>query len=76
MGSTMPEPGSPEGMTDVPAPGFPGEELETDPPATLPLQSIPEPLRLLIRDLRTTPRGLTSREAARRLVSYGPNELP
>lgn len=33
------------------------------------------PLRLLLRDLRTTPRGLTSREAARRLVVYGPNEL-
>ena len=34
-----------------------------------------EPLRLLFRDLRTTPGGLTSREAARRLVAYGPNEL-
>ncbi|HEU5378440.1 MAG TPA: cation-transporting P-type ATPase [Ktedonobacteraceae bacterium] len=34
-----------------------------------------EPLRLLFRDLRTSPDGLTSREAARRLVVYGPNEL-
>ncbi len=75
MGLTTPEPGSPEDMTGVPAQGSPGEEPETDPPAALTLQSIHEPLRLLFRDLRTTPRGLTSREAARRLVSYGPNEL-
>lgn len=34
-----------------------------------------EPLRLLFRDLQTTPRGLSSREAARRLVAYGPNEI-
>lgn len=34
-----------------------------------------EPLRLLFRDLRTAPGGLTNREAARRLVVYGPNEL-
>ena len=34
-----------------------------------------EPVRLLLRDLRTTPRGLTGREAARRLVVYGPNRL-
>ncbi|MEV3964472.1 cation-transporting P-type ATPase [Nocardia sp. NPDC050193] len=35
-----------------------------------------EPVTALIRDLRTTPDGLTSREAARRLDVYGPNELP
>jgi calcium-translocating P-type ATPase len=34
-----------------------------------------EPLRHLYRDLRTSPRGLSNREAARRLVAYGPNEL-
>jgi calcium-translocating P-type ATPase len=34
-----------------------------------------EPLALLFRDLRSSPRGLTSREAARRLLVYGPNEL-
>ena len=30
---------------------------------------------VLFRDLRSGPRGLSSREAARRLVAYGPNEL-
>ena len=34
-----------------------------------------EPLRLLFRDLRSSPRGLSEREAARRLATYGPNEL-
>ncbi|WP_354637208.1 cation-translocating P-type ATPase [Kitasatospora camelliae] len=34
-----------------------------------------EPLALLFRDLRTSPRGLTEREAARRLTVYGPNAL-
>jgi calcium-translocating P-type ATPase len=34
-----------------------------------------EPLRLLYRDLRSSPRGLSEREAARRLALYGPNEL-
>ena len=34
-----------------------------------------EPLALLYRDLRTSPRGLSGREAARRLVIFGPNEL-
>jgi len=34
-----------------------------------------EPVRLLLRELRSSPRGLTDREAARRLVSFGPNEL-
>lgn len=41
----------------------------------LPSQSIHEPIPLLLRDLHTTLRGLSSREAARRLVAYGPNEL-
>ena len=35
-----------------------------------------EPLQRLLSDLRTSEHGLTSREAARRLQSYGPNELP
>jgi hypothetical protein len=34
-----------------------------------------EPLDRLLRDLRTRPEGLSGREAARRLVVYGPNEL-
>ncbi|MEU9048194.1 MULTISPECIES: cation-transporting P-type ATPase [unclassified Kitasatospora] len=34
-----------------------------------------EPLALLFRDLRTSPQGLTEREAARRLTVYGPNAL-
>jgi magnesium-transporting ATPase (P-type) len=33
-----------------------------------------EPLPSLLRDLRTSREGLTAREAARRLVAYGPNE--
>jgi calcium-translocating P-type ATPase len=34
-----------------------------------------EPLGRLLRDLRSSRSGLSSREAARRLVAYGPNEL-
>ena len=34
-----------------------------------------EPLTPLMRDLRTRPEGLTGREATRRLLVYGPNEL-
>ena len=34
-----------------------------------------EPLALLFRSLRTSPSGLSTREAARRLVAEGPNEL-
>ncbi len=34
-----------------------------------------EPLDLLLRDLRARPEGLSAREAERRLVAYGPNEL-
>ncbi|MGZ3678805.1 MAG: cation-translocating P-type ATPase [Ktedonobacterales bacterium] len=41
----------------------------------MPQQAAREPVSLLLRDLDTTLRGLTSREAARRLVAYGPNEL-
>ena len=35
-----------------------------------------EPARRLLRDLRADPRGLSSREVARRLDVVGPNELP
>src|SRR6516164_11505309 len=34
-----------------------------------------EPLTELFRDLRTSPAGLSAREAARRLEVFGPNEL-
>jgi calcium-translocating P-type ATPase len=34
-----------------------------------------EPIARLLRDLRTRPEGLTGREAERRLVAYGANEL-
>ena len=34
-----------------------------------------EPIARLLRDLRTTRAGLTAREAQRRLIAYGPNEL-
>jgi calcium-translocating P-type ATPase len=34
-----------------------------------------ERVELLLRDLRATRQGLSAREAARRLVAYGPNEL-
>jgi calcium-translocating P-type ATPase len=34
-----------------------------------------EPLRVLFRDLRSSPQGLSPREAARRLTVFGPNEL-
>ncbi len=35
-----------------------------------------EPLSLLFRDLRTSELGLSTREAERRFIVYGPNELP
>ena len=47
--------------TEVPA-----TDLTTDPR---------EPTDRLFRDLRTSPDGLTDREAQRRLEAYGPNEL-
>src|SRR5690242_4192317 len=59
-----------------------GNRMAAPPPAQgsdisaeLPRQAVHEPVPLLLRDLHTTVRGLTSREAARRLVVYGPNEL-
>jgi magnesium-transporting ATPase (P-type) len=50
-----------------------GSKIETS--TMRPLQSVHEPVPLLFRDLGTTSHGLSSREAARRLVAYGPNEL-
>jgi calcium-translocating P-type ATPase len=66
MKSNSPKSRSHEGTTKAP-----GEEA----PSVLPIQSVHESLRLLLRDLGTTTHGLTSREAARRLIVYGPNEL-
>jgi calcium-translocating P-type ATPase len=34
-----------------------------------------EPVKLLMRDLRSSPQGLSAAEAGRRLLQYGPNEL-
>ena len=34
-----------------------------------------EPAEMLLRDLRAAPSGLSAREAKRRLVEFGPNEL-
>ena len=34
-----------------------------------------EPAEMLLRDLRAAPTGLSTREAKRRLVEFGPNEL-
>ncbi len=45
------------------------------PPRVLPPQAVHKSISGLLRDLSTTRRGLSSREAARRLVAYGPNEL-
>ncbi|MEV4050010.1 cation-transporting P-type ATPase [Amycolatopsis sp. NPDC049688] len=45
-------------------------------PAEVPAVDAREPVVRLLRDLRTTPAGLTAREAARRLQVSGPNALP
>ncbi|HVX46738.1 MAG TPA: cation-transporting P-type ATPase [Mycobacteriales bacterium] len=49
---------------------------DRDTSATAILDDPREPLATLTRQLRTGIDGLTAREAARRLVAYGPNELP
>ncbi|MET9883106.1 cation-transporting P-type ATPase [Streptomyces sp. NPDC006430] len=49
-------------------------ELGVSEPAAAPLDP-EERVDLLLRDLRSTREGLTAREAARRLVHYGPNML-
>ncbi|MGN6243783.1 MAG: cation-translocating P-type ATPase [Motilibacteraceae bacterium] len=53
----------------------PGTDGRTTVPELPEAAVVHEPLRLTLRDLRTGPRGLTRREAARRLVAYGPNEI-
>ena len=48
-------------------------EAESAP--TAPVPDALEPVDSLFRDLRSREEGLTAREASRRLVAYGPNEL-
>jgi len=46
------------------------------PPAQAPVEvDATEGVKLLLRDLRSSPTGITTREAERRLTQYGPNEL-
>jgi calcium-translocating P-type ATPase len=49
--------------------------IHTQPPGTLRESDPREPLGVLLRHLETSPSGLSEREAQRRLVVYGPNEL-
>ena len=56
-------------MTPTEGPDVPTPEPDAGAPDPL------EPAARLLRDLRTSARGLTEREAARRLVRYGPNVL-
>jgi len=57
------------GAAPDPPPGPPSDPSAVAPP------DAQEPLSSLLRDLRTSRAGLSSREAARRQVVYGPNEL-
>ena len=52
-------------------------EIDDTGPGSAPTRSVDpeEPLSRLLRDLRTSPTGLSEREAARRLIAYGTNEL-
>ncbi|HET6916301.1 MAG TPA: cation-transporting P-type ATPase [Acidimicrobiales bacterium] len=52
-------------------------EIDDTGPGFAPTRSVDpeEPLSRLLRDLRTSPNGLSEREAARRLIAYGTNEL-
>ncbi len=45
------------------------------PPSEPPHVDATEPVDRLLRDLRASPNGLSSRDAARRLIVHGPNEL-
>jgi calcium-translocating P-type ATPase len=55
------------------------QDWETEPPPDAPsvltLEDPREPIASLLRELRTTDHGLTAREAERRLIAYGPNEI-
>jgi calcium-translocating P-type ATPase len=53
----------------------PMAEQPSEPPAEQPSEPASEQVDLLLRDLRSTREGLTSREAQRRLLQYGPNQL-
>ena len=54
----------------------PGTEVETSlGTAESGVRDAREPVDLLLRDLRARPEGLSAREAERRLVAFGPNEL-
>src|ERR1019366_6989248 len=46
-----------------------------EPPSSESISDPRESLGRLFRDLRSSAEGLTSREATRRLVAYGPNQL-
>ncbi|MGB0095548.1 MAG: cation-transporting P-type ATPase, partial [Solirubrobacteraceae bacterium] len=49
--------------------------MTEQPPAALPTPDPTEAAELLLRHLKSARQGLTSREAQRRLVQFGPNEL-
>jgi calcium-translocating P-type ATPase len=53
----------------------PGAVTQAAPAAGFGNVDATEPVDRLLRDLRTTRSGLSGREAARRLLAYGPNEL-
>ena len=53
----------------------PGIAAPVEPAAGAASVDATEPVGRLLRDLRTSRSGLPGREAARRLVAYGPNEL-
>jgi calcium-translocating P-type ATPase len=60
---------------DLSPPRSPSQDL--DPPRSGAAEEVlpTEPADLLMRDLRSSPRGLSAAEAGRRLLQYGPNEL-
>jgi calcium-translocating P-type ATPase len=62
---------------EVPTPGvaLPPEPAVATSGAGPPAADPREPLDDLFRDLRSSPEGLSAREAARRLTAYGPNSL-
>ncbi|HET9657155.1 MAG TPA: cation-transporting P-type ATPase [Kineosporiaceae bacterium] len=70
----LPAPGDAD-RPEVPAAGLPGPPAVPGGPVVGNGHDPREPIALLLRDLRARRNGLPSREAARRLVVYGPNEL-
>ena len=72
----LPHPiGATIGAVKIDVVAAPAEVAEPTISETQPVRDAREPISLLLRDLRASPQGLTGREAERRLVSYGPNEL-